>query len=126
MCIKFGIDDISEGLAFFTQESDYVQVGGCSYEKGKKIPAHSHLQYTRQAERTQEVLFVVSGSINAHIYDEYNKLIETIEVNTNEGVILLQGGHGFDVLDDNTKVLEIKNGPYPGPELDRKRIDQSL
>ena len=25
---------------------------------------------------------------------------------------MLSGGHGYEVLEDDTKVLEIKNGPY--------------
>jgi hypothetical protein len=35
---------------------------------------------------------------------------------------LFNGGHGYEVLEDNTRVLEVKNGPYLGPEVDRRKI----
>ena len=38
-------------------------------------------------------------------------------------MICLEGGHGYEILEDNTRVLEIKNGPYPGPEKDRRRLE---
>ena len=46
------------------------------------------------------------------------------EFNASEGdvVILLRGGHGYDIIEDGTQVLEIKNGPYLGAEVDRRRI----
>ena len=45
-----------------------------------------------------------------------------LEVNVGDVIILLRGGHGYDILDDDTEVLEIKNGPYVGSDLDRRRI----
>jgi hypothetical protein len=37
-------------------------------------------------------------------------------------LILLQGGHGYEILEDGTQVLEVKNGPYIGADLDRRRF----
>jgi hypothetical protein len=37
-------------------------------------------------------------------------------------MVLLAGGHGYEILEDNTKILEVKNGPYLGASEDRKRI----
>ena len=37
---------------------------------------------------------------------------------------MLRGAHGYDILENGTQVLEVKNGPYVGAELDRKRIEQ--
>jgi hypothetical protein len=37
-------------------------------------------------------------------------------------IILLNGGHGYEILSDNTKVLEVKNGPYVGADKDRERL----
>jgi hypothetical protein len=35
---------------------------------------------------------------------------------------LLRGGHGYEILEDGTQVLEVKNGPYLGPDVDRRRL----
>jgi len=40
-----------------------------------------------------------------------------------ETLILLKGGHGYEILEDGTRVLEVKNGPYPGAEVDRRRLE---
>ena len=32
------------------------------------------------------------------------------------------GGNGYDIMEDGTQVLEVKNGPYVGAEADRKRF----
>ena len=45
-----------------------------------------------------------------------------IIVSQGEVIILLRGAHGYEILEDNTQVLEFKNGPYLGAEIDRKRI----
>jgi len=50
------------------------------------------------------------------------KFIEKIEVSEGEILILLNSGHGYKILEDNTKVIEIKNGPYLGAEVDRRRF----
>lgn len=35
---------------------------------------------------------------------------------------MMNGGYGYRILEDNTKVIEIKNGPYLGAEKDRRRL----
>ena len=37
-------------------------------------------------------------------------------------LILLTGGHGYEILTEGTQVLEVKNGPYVGAEADRRRL----
>jgi len=44
------------------------------------------------------------------------------EAGAGDVVILLRGGHGYDIIEDGTQVLEVKNGPYLGAEADRRRI----
>jgi hypothetical protein len=68
------------------------------------------------------VLFVRRGSLRADIYDSgKNKVAEWI-VKQGDIVVLLGGGHGYQILTDGTQVLEIKNGPYLGAETDRTRL----
>jgi len=112
----------AEGLRFFSQDGDFIQVGVWGYGAGKELKAHIHNEVSREVLWTQEVLFVRSGKLRARIYNSEEDLIEQLEVSTGDIIILLRGGHGYDILEDGTQVLEIKNGPYIGVDLDRRRL----
>lgn len=110
------------GLQFFSQDHESIQAGTWTYEKGKQLQAHIHNVVERTVLRTCEVLYVISGSLKASIYTEEEVRVEEVAVHTGDILILLAGGHGYEILEDGTKVLEVKNGPYPGAEQDRRRI----
>ena len=111
-----------DGLSFFSKDDEFIQAGTWKYAKGKKLLAHIHSVVPRKINRTQEVIYVVKGKIEASIYDLKGKLVKKIAVNKGDFLILLNSGHGYKILNNNTQVLEIKNGPYLGPDIDRKRI----
>ena len=117
-----GGDSWAPNLSFFSGDDDFVQVGTWVYESGKKLAAHRHNVYPRASNRTQEVIFVRHGSLIARIYDEAGLLVETLTMQTGDLLILLSGGHGYEVVENNTQVLEVKNGPYAGAEADRVRF----
>lgn len=111
-----------EGLNFVSSDEDYLQVGFWGYNRGQKLTPHLHMVEPRQILRTQEVVFVKDGCIKADIYTEKGEFLKSVELARGDTIILLNGGHGYEILQDNTQVLEIKNGPYIGAERDRKRI----
>lgn len=115
-------DEINEGLSFFSNESEFVQVGAWNYQKGKELNKHIHNTIERVVQRTQEVLYVIQGSIEAEVYDLNQNLVETLIVSKGDIIILLDSGHGYRILEDETKVLEVKNGPYLGAVIDRTRF----
>lgn len=114
--------DWEEGLNFVSADGDYQQVGTWGYDKGKVLNPHIHLVAPREALRTQEVVFIRDGRIRADIYGIDKKFLKSVELRKNDAIILLTGGHGYEILDDHTRVLEVKNGPYVGAEKDRERI----
>ena len=114
----------AEGLNFLTNDGDFIQVGTWGYEKGVKPAPHIHNEVRREVTRTQELIFIRSGRVAAYIYDEAEKPVERLELEPGDVLILLRGGHGYEVLEDGTRVLEVKNGPYLGPEMDRRRIEK--
>lgn len=111
-----------DGLNFFSQDEDFIQVGIWGYGAGKELKAHIHNEVRREVLWTQEVLFVRSGKIRANIFDTSETKVSELEVKAGDVIILLRGGHGYDILEEGTQVLEIKNGPYVGPEQDRRRL----
>ena len=109
-------------FCFFSDDKDFVQVGTWNYSRGKHLKAHIHNEVSRTIDRTQEVLIVQSGSLMASIYNDLGEFVETLIVGSGDILILISGGHGYEILSDDTRVIEIKNGPYLGADIDRRRI----
>jgi hypothetical protein len=64
----------------------------------------------------------MQGAVKASIYTEDDVLVEEHVLHANDTLILLSGGHGYEIVMDKTVVLEVKNGPYLGAEKDRTRL----
>ncbi len=114
--------DWKEGLGFFSNDQEYIQVGTWFYPKDKQLAKHIHHVVERVVDRTQEVVVVMEGSLKASIYTLDEVWVEDVVVKTGEVLILLNCGHGYEILEDDTRVFEIKNGPYLGAEVDRRRF----
>ena len=112
----------SSGLNFFSADDDFIQVGTWGYDAEVRLKPHIHNEVSRTIYWTQEVIFVRSGRLRANIFNKNEKQVSEIEMSAGDIIVLLGGGHGYDVLEEGTQVLEIKNGPYVGAELDRRRF----
>lgn len=123
LAIYFPSCSWGKGLTFLTDNKDSIQVGIWGYDNGLKLQPHIHNEVKREVSRTQEVIFVKSGRVAAYIFDEDENLVRRIELNPGDILVLFGGGHGYEILEDNTYVLEAKNGPYLGAEADRRRIE---
>jgi uncharacterized protein YjlB len=115
-------DDIKPGLSFFSNDDEFLQVGAWNYDAGKKLLAHIHNTVERTINRTHEVLYVISGRLEAVIYTLDAEEVKTLILEAGDVLVLLSSGHGYRILEDGTRVIEIKNGPYPGADADRRRI----
>ncbi|KPH53615.1 hypothetical protein [Helicobacter pullorum] len=111
-----------KGLKFYSNDDEFIQVGTWGYDKNKELLAHTHNEVERKVYWTQEVLYIKKGSISAKIYDIYDNFLEELIAKEGDILILLRGGHGYTILEDDTQVLEVKNGPYVGAENDRRRL----
>jgi hypothetical protein len=111
-----------DGLDFHSNNNEFVQVGTWKYNAGKQLLAHIHNEVERTVNRTHEVLYVRNGKLVAYIFDLDGKLVTDIEMQTGDTLILLECGHGYTILRDDTQVLEVKNGTYLGADIDRRRI----
>jgi oxalate decarboxylase/phosphoglucose isomerase-like protein (cupin superfamily) len=119
------ISEIKEGdlvLARHVPAEAAWKDGLTFFSAGKELKAHIHNEVPREVLWTQEVIFVKKGKIRANIFNTSEEKVAEIEVNTGDIIILLRGGHGYDILEDGTQVLEVKNGPYVGPDRDRRRL----
>lgn len=111
-----------DGLKFFSTDGDYQQVGTWGYGQGKNLLAHTHNEVSRDVLWTQEVIYIRRGRVRADIFDTSDQKVAELEAGAGDILILLRGGHGYQILENGTQVLEIKNGPYLGAEADRRRL----
>jgi len=110
-----------ERTTFLTPPEFKQQVGFVVYPQGGEIGRHAHRPLRRHLEGTSEVLIVRSGRCEVDLYSPSHELVATRELGPGDVVLLVDGGHGFRMLED-TVFLEIKQGPYPGVEEEKEHF----
>jgi len=115
-------EDWIKGLGFFSNDNEFIQVGTWFYDKGKHLQNHVHNEFARTAYRTCETVYMVSGKMRVNLYTLEKKYVESFEIRQGDTLILLDSGHGYEILEDDTKVLEIKNGPFMGVDADKEKF----
>ena len=111
-----------EGLKFYSGQNESIQVGTWNYPIDTVLTPHKHNSVPRQVNKTNEVIYVLEGNIHVDIYDNGSELLWEGILSKGDLLICLEGGHGYKTLSNETQILEVKNGPYLGPEIDRTRI----
>lgn len=101
------------GIHFFTPGTFSQQLGMLIHPKGKTINRHRHKLVERQIQRTQEVLVIFEGKIKVDLYNDEGKKLKTVTLHPGDIILLAQGGHYIEILEE-TKMVEIKQGPYAG------------
>jgi len=102
------------GVHFFTHEKNPFQIGIHKRPKGTSLPPHIHkMAHPLVIKTIQEVLFVVSGKIQVSLYAKNGQTIDTKTLSSGDSILLMGQGHGVDFLEES-KIFEIKQGPYPG------------
>lgn len=109
-----------EGVDFITPDAYSQQVAYMHHPAGKTIDAHVHNLVHRNVVMTQEVLFIKKGVLRVDFYDEYEDYLESRDLHAGDVILLISGGHGFQVLEE-VEMIEVKQGPYAGEE-DKKRF----
>lgn len=107
-----------EGYNFVSDPDDSLQVGVNHYTRGDIVKPHYHLPVDRSLKNTLEVLHIDSGKCILTFYDHEQRAVHRSQLNEGDTVILMSGGHGLEIL-GNTRIVEIKQGPYLGREKDK-------
>jgi hypothetical protein len=111
-----------QGLDFLTPNEAFIQAGTWWYEKGKALKAHVHIANERTVPFTQEVVVVINGRLRVDLYDADLRIFHQETLEAGDIGILLEAGHGYETLDSDTKVLEIKNGPFVSVAKDKRLL----
>lgn len=103
-----------EGIKFYSPESYSQQLGLMTRPEGYVVPAHVHNLVERTIRHTQEVLLIRKGSCSVTLYDDKNVQTSLITLMTGDVILLAHGGHEI-VMNTECEILEVKQGPYAGP-----------
>ncbi|TAE70941.1 MAG: hypothetical protein EAZ85_11235 [Bacteroidetes bacterium] len=115
-------EEWKEGIDFLTPDETFIQVVSCHYHKDKHIRAHWHIENERLSLLTQETVYIVNGSMRVDLYGDDKEVFHQEILKQGDTIIIIEGGHGYHILEDHTKVLEIKNGPFVSVEKDKAFI----
>jgi hypothetical protein len=106
------------GFNFVSRPEDSLQLGVNHYAAGGTVKPHMHLPLERQLINTLEVLHIDSGAAALVLYDEEKRAFYETQLVAGDTVVLMRGGHGLQILQE-TRIIEVKQGPYLGPAKDK-------
>lgn len=113
MALLIRAEHTGSGIEFLTTDEEYMQVAYMGHPAGHVIIPHYHNRVERTIDYTCETLIVRKGILAVDLYEE-QKLIHEFEMKAGDILTLYSGGHGFKAIED-LEMVEIKQGPYPGP-----------
>ncbi len=101
--------------------SQFIQLATLRMEKGKTFRPHKHIwkPASKLEVIAQESWVVIKGSVKIFMYDLDDSLIGTEVINPGDCSMTFEGGHTYEILEEDTIVYEYKTGPYTGIENDK-------
>ncbi|MDC1010435.1 WbuC family cupin fold metalloprotein [Flavobacteriaceae bacterium] len=112
--------DIKSGRIDVIPEENYIQCALLNLKKNTTFKPHKHIWKKRSSSViAQESWIVINGSVKCIFYDLDDKILATPILREGDASFTLQGGHTYEILEDNTLVYEMKTGPYEGQEMDK-------
>ena len=115
--------DFNAGRLDISPEKEFLQLAKLNMNKGKTFAPHKHV-FKKGEDRViaQESWVVIRGEVRIVLYDIDDKIIHTDILYPGDCSVTFQGGHNYEVLEDDTLVYEYKTGPYKGQKLDKAFI----
>jgi len=114
--------DFQPGVKFVSEPEWSLQVGLLEWPRAHALSAHVHLPHNPGQVQHQEFLFVVSGEMEVEFFDETGFRLQTEILGPGQALLQVRGGHGFRFLAE-TRLIEVKSGPYRGRENDKVTLE---
>jgi hypothetical protein len=117
IAIVFKKDSREKGTVFLTPLEYTLQLGLLQHPKGTILRDHKHnpkIKY--RVDTTQEFLYIEKGKVKVKFFDNDWNLVGEEILTVGDFMLHVNGGHGFEIL-ENTRMIEVKQGPYPGEKF---------
>lgn len=116
------VDETKNGWKFGDDIDSPLQWGIGLFQSGVELRPHYHLVRSRLSpHKTREFIYVVKGSVEVSFYENMN-LIDRDVLSEGGFVYFIDGTHGLKIIDNDTRLIEVKNGPFVSTEKDKERI----
>ena len=111
--------EINDKLNFVTPDEFPLQLGFHNRKKGEEVEPHSHRPIPELKEiPSHEMFHVIEGRVQVNIFDFNKELVKQVILDPGD-TIFSASGHSMVFLKDS-KVLEVKQGPYRGKEEEKE------
>ena len=116
-------ENLTPGRVEVINEDQFIQCALLNMEKGKTFKPHKHIWKERTRNViAQESWIVIQGSVKCIFYDIDDQILATPILYPGDASFTLDGGHNYEILENDTLVYEYKTGPYEGQEFDKTFI----
>lgn len=104
----------------------FLQMAKIRLPNGKMFRPHQHIWKTPSYNETiaQESWVIIQGSVKIYYYDTDGTLLLTDLFSVGDVSMTFEGGHKYEIMEDDTIVYEFKTGPYRGIENDKTFIEE--
>ena len=119
--------DEIDGRTDIAPEEPFIQAATIKFPQGgKKFRTHQHIWKPAPREQViaQESWIVVQGSVRVFMYDTDQLFLQDEVIKKGDCSMTFEGGHTYEILEDDTIVYEYKTGPYMGVENDKIFYDE--
>jgi cupin fold WbuC family metalloprotein len=113
-------EEIQEERTNLCSDSSFIQCAALNMNKGKTFKPHRHITKNRNEIYTpQESWIILKGIAKVFLYDTDDSLLATYILKRGDSSFTFYGGHTYEIMENNTIVMEYKTGPYEGQSNDK-------
>ena len=109
-----GVEELDGPFKFFTEDKDHLQISRWNHPKGYVCKPHIHNRIPRTIDLVNEMIHVLEGELEVTFYTMEGKPFMQRILRKGDICHEMECGHGYKVLTEGTRVLEVKNGPFLG------------
>jgi len=116
------VEDMPKGNNFITDSNLPMQVGIMRNDK-VRLQNHIHKVRNRQFKSiSNEFHMVVRGKVQVSLFNDEKKMVHRSVLCPNMFCLLINGGHGYEILKDDTIMVEVKSGSFTTIEEDKEKF----
>lgn len=102
-------------------EKERLQLAVLNMKEGKTFKAHKHKYNTITTESpAMEIWVCTKGAVQCTYYDTDGSFLAVALMQPGDLTCTIEGGHNYESMEEGTRVMEIKSGPYFGQEHDKE------
>lgn len=118
-------EDITPGRINLIEDHNFLHCALLNLDAGTTFKPHKHNWREKNLKIiAQESWHIITGSVECIFYDIDNQIIAKPILKAGDSSFTLEGGHNYKILENCTKILEYKSGPYEGQTVDKSFINQ--